>query len=403
MSLTQSPKHESVRTSLLALFSRLSSSGIAFSLLPILASLTLLNIQPGNRTYGPSHWFLTYEHGFLRRALIGQLLSKISFLSWHSIVIFEAIIFAVALMFTYLVFRRILFGSIAERRFAAFLLVTPAFLPHMSYMAGELDNLLYIALLLGGFALMRFQNIFGLAIATVWTLVGMVVHEAFALMFYPLILVLALDLVRRRRFKIGWVFAHLVVVLAAFVAVIRFGKLSGTPAQWIAAAQQRTDMRIDSIVFRVLDSSLLAQLQFVRHLYTPKLMATVLLTVALAIPYGVILWRLLRESFALRGYSQTQIRWMLLIFAAPLSLSLLGHDVMRWISALCINTSLYLLFLYRSAQRDEASSSTNLRSALTSWTGSPVYVAILVYLLAIGPWGFSGNLLIANLAHIFGR
>jgi hypothetical protein len=404
LSFTQTPKHASVRNgSLLTLFSRLSSSGIAFSLLPLLASLTLLNIQPGNRTYGPSHWFLTYEHGFLRRALIGQLFSKVSFLSWHTIVIFEAILFAVALLLTFLAFRRILFGSLAERRFAAFLLVAPAFLPHMSYMAGELDNFLYIALLLGGFALMRFQNIFGLAIATLWTLVGLVVHEAFALMFYPLIFVLALDLVHRRRLKFGWVLAHLVVVLAAFVAVIHFGKLSGTPAQWIASAQQRTDMRIDSIVFRVLDSSLVAQLQFVRHLYTPKLIVTVLMTLALAIPYGVLLWRLLREAFTLRGYSRTQIRWVLLIFAAPLSLSLLGHDVMRWVSALCINVSLYLLFLYRSESSAAASGSPNLRDALTGWTGSPVYVATLVYLLAIGPWGFSGNLVIANLAHVFGR
>jgi hypothetical protein len=394
LSSTQTSSHSLLRDISL----RLSSAGVAFSLLPILASLTLLGIQPGNRTYGPSHWFVTYEHGFLRRALIGQLFSHVHFLSMHAIVAIEACVFFLALLLTVLVFRPLLWGSPAERRFAAFLLAAPAFLPHMAYMDGEVDNFLYIALLLGAFALVRFGNVLGLIIATLWTIAGLLIHEAFVLMFYPLILVLALDLVHRRRIRLGWVIAHFAIVAAAFVSIIHFGKLSGSPAEWIANAQQRTDMRIDKIVFQVLDSSFAQQLRFVLHLYRPKLIATVLVTLALAIPYGTVLWNWLSAAFAAREYSRMQTRWMLLILAAPLSLSLVGHDVMRWVSALCINVSLYLLFLY-GADRD----ATHLRSALTAWTQGPAFAATLVYLLAVGPWGFSGNLLLANLAHLFTR
>lgn len=402
LSFTQAPQDELAGASSPgAIFSRLNFPGIVFGLLPILVSLTLLGIQPGNRTYGPSHWFVTYEHGFLRRALIGQLFSHIHFLSMREIFGIEAAVFLLALLLTISIFRPLLFGSLGERRFAAFLLAAPAFLPHMAYMDGEMDNFLYIALLLGAFALIRLGNVFGLLIATVWTLIGLLIHEAFALMFYPLVLVLAIDLVHRRRLKPGWVIAHLAIVIAAFVGVIHFGKLSGTPAQWIAAAQQRTDMRIDKIVFQVLDSSFSQQLRFVSHLYKPRLIATVLVTIFLAIPYGAVLRRWLSAAFAIRGYSRTQARWMLLIFAAPLTLSLVGHDIMRWVSALCINVSLYLLLLCRTVPYERDSGSEKIRTALAGWTKRPEYVAILLYLLAIGPWGFSGNLLIANLAHLF--
>jgi hypothetical protein len=400
---TQVQNSESARaeSALAAFISRFSYPGIAFSLLPVFVSLMLLGVQPGNRTYGPSHWFVTYEHGFLRRALIGHLFSRVHFLSLHAIVVVEAVVFLLALLLTVLVLRPLLFGSLADRRFAAFLLAAPAFLPHMAYMDGEMDNFLYIALLIGAFALARLGNVLGLIFATASTIIGLLIHEAFAMMFYPLVLVLAVDLVSRRRLKYGWVVAHLAMVAAAFLCVIHFGKLSVAPGPWIAAAQQRTDMRIDKIVFQVLDSSLLQQLRFVFHLYRPKLIVTVLVTFALAIPYGIVLVRWLRTAFAVRQYSRSQIRWMLFIFAAPLSLSVVGHDIMRWVSALCINVSLYLLFLYGSDQSD--SSSAKLREALSAWTEGPAYAATLVYLLAVGPWGFSGNLLIANLAHVFGR
>ena len=403
MSFTQTEKDESVRnTSFFArIFSCLVYPGMAFSLLPILASLTLLGIQPGNRTYGPSHWFVTYQHGFLRRALIGQLLSRIHFLSLHAIFAIEAVIFLLAMMLTVLVFRPLLFGSLSERRFTAFLLASPAFLPHMAYMNGEMDNFLYIALLPGAFALVRLRNVLGLAIATTGVLVGLLIHEAFALMFYPLILVLALDLMYRRRLHFAWVAVHLAIVVAAFVGIIHFGKLSGSPAEWIAHAQQRTDMRIDKIVFQVLDSSLAEQLRFVSRLYRPKLIVTVLVTISLGIPYGIVLWRWLRTAFVICGYSRMQARWMLLIFAAPLTLSVVGHDVMRWVSALCINVSLYLLFLYQSEPIATHGKTANLRTALTAWTEGSTYAATLLYLLAVGPWGFSGNLLIGNLAHLF--
>jgi len=378
-------------------------ASLGFSLLPFFLCLTFLGSNLAGRTYGPSHWFATYRHGFLRRALVGELLSPFGFLSSRLILCIELGTFALACSLTALAFRRILFGSHPERRLAAFLLAAPAFLPHMAFMDGELDNFLYLAVLIAAVALFRFGNLAGLAIATVTVIVGLLIHEAFALMFYPLILALGADLVHRRRLKIQWFALHFALVLASFIAIIHFGKLPGTPGQWIDTAQQRTDMRIDGTVFLVLECSLREQLNFVRHLYTPKVIGSILLTLALSIPYAIVLWRLVRTACIYRGYSVAHARCLLLIFAAPIGLSLLGHDVMRWLSALCINVSLYLLLIYRSTPRTHGSGMPDLHKALTAWTNLPAYAATLLWVVALGPWGIAGNRLLSNIGSLLSR
>ncbi|MBV8631464.1 MAG: hypothetical protein JOZ83_11100, partial [Silvibacterium sp.] len=277
------------------------------------------------------------------------------------------------------------------------------FLPHMAFMSGELDNFLYLTILVGACALMRFDNLAGLAIATAAAIVGLLIHEGFALMFYPLILALAADLVHRGRLRLQWIAAHFIIVLAAFLAIVHFGKLPGEATQWIAAAQRRTDMHVDGTVFLVLRLSLRQQLEFVRQLYTPKVVSSILLTLALSIPYGIVLWRLVRTACIYRRYSITHARLLLLVFAAPLALSLLGHDVMRWVSAMCINMSLYLLLMYRSEMPVHDPDTPNLHNALTGWTALPVYSATLLYMLALGPWGIAGNRLLSNIGSLLGR
>ena len=373
---------------------------LGFSLLPFFICLTFLGSSRSGRTYGPSHWFANYRHGFLRRALVGEVLSRVGFLSSRLILSIELATFMLACLLTTLAFRRILFGDRGERRLAAFLLAAPAFLPHMAFMSGELDNFLYLAILIGAFALMRFSNLLGLAIATAAAIIGLLIHEGFALMFYPLILVLAADLVHRGRLRPQWVFAHFLITLGAFFAIIHFGRLPGEPSQWLAEAQRRTDIGVDGTVFLVLKLSFRQQLDFVRHLYTPRVVGSILLTLALSIPYGVVLWRLVRTACIYRRYSLAHSRLLLFVFLAPLGLSLLGHDVMRWLSAMCINVSLYLLLIYRTTTHLDSADTPNMHKALTAWTGMPIYAATLVYMLALGPWGIASNRLLSNIASL---
>lgn len=372
---------------------------LAYTLLPALLALRYLNAPPDSRTYGPSHWFLNYQHGFMRRSLVGQAFSHVHYLSWRSIFFVEAVVLICVVGLTYLVFRSLLLGDISERRLAAFLLAGPAFLPHMAFMGGELDSFLYVVLLLGAWGLIRLRNHAGLAIATVCTGIGLLIHEAFPVMFYPLLFALIVELVHRRRVKPLWAGLHLALIAACFLAIVKLSHVHGTAADWLTEAQLRTNMPLEPVVFTVLRNTFSAQVRFALGLYHPAMMCRLLITLVLSLPYGVVLWRLLHSTLSTRGYSQSVQRTVMVAFFLPLLLIPLGHDVLRWISALCINVSLYVLFLY-IVDRDDPERRGAARSALLLWSANSANMATLVYLVALGPWALTGNRLFTSLEQL---
>ena len=375
-------------------------AGLGFTLLPLLLALRYLNSQSDSRTYGPSHWFLTYQDGFVRRGLIGQCFAQVAFLSWHRIFLLEAALLLTVTALTYMVFRRSLFGTLDQRRFAAFLLAAPAFLPHLAYLGGEMDSFLYIAALLGAVALVRLSSSIGLVIASVCAILGLLMHEAFLFLFFPLLLILALDLVHRRRLSPILLCFHIATVSVAFAVIVHFGRLHASSLEWIARAQQRTNMPIEGAVFVALHNTFAEQLRFVAHLYTPKLLAGIIAALLLSIPYGLILFRLTHAALRRRGYSTRLTRVIILLFLLPLALVPLGHDVMRWFSAIAINVSLFLLFLAEESFPSREEPGPPLTASLTHWTSTPIYAATLLYLTALGPWGIASNRLLSGISDL---
>lgn len=371
---------------------------LTISLLPLLFSLLYFGITSAN-PYGPSHLLLTYHDGFLKRALMGTLFSPLGFLSTRTLFQIQLAAFATLAALTYWLFRRILFGSVQERCFGAFLLAGPALLPHFAYMSGELDTYLFIAAALALGSFLKSPGKSGLLMATAASIAGLLIHEAFALMFYPLVFAVAVELHRKRRITRTALVTHFATILCVFLAILHFGKLHAPMAGVMAAAQQRTNLQLKPTVFLVLGSTLGQQLAFVRQLYTPTLIAGALLALVLSIPYFAILVSLLRKALRHRGCSRLYTRLLLLALAGgPLLLCPLGHDTMRWVSASAINLSLYLLYLYSSeAQHAPA------RTALTTWTATPAFLAAFLYLAALGPYGIASNRLVANIGALLAR
>lgn len=366
-------------------------AGRLLTALPVLASLPWL-AGTLHRAYGPTHYFLSYEHGFLKRALLGELL-PLHFISLHAILAIELVIFAVLVALTYIVFRRILFGSVQERALAGFLLAGPALLPHFAYLSGDLDSLLYCCAVLAVAAFLEMPGTFATFCAIALSIVALLIHEAFLLLFYPLLLAIMIDLCRRHRLRAGLVFAQLVVIAATMLVILHYGKWSVPHPEYLAAAQQRTDMPLEGTVFLVLSNTLQQQLRFVAALYDKRLIAGVLLSCLVSLPYFAVLLWLLRRALGARDYT-IKSRWtLLLLLCAPLLLLPLGHDVMRWVAAVCVNVSLFLLYLYRTGTRAE-------RSTLTGWTATPLYGALFAYALALGPFGIASNRLITNIGNL---
>jgi hypothetical protein len=368
-------------------------AGRSLTALPVAVSLLWLG-GTFHRTYGPTHYFLNYQHGFLKRALLGELLLPLHFISLRAVLAIELAIFATVVAVTYIVFRRTLFGTPEERALAAFLLAAPAFLPHFAYLSGDLDSVLYICAVLAVGAFLTMPADAALACAVALSIVALLIHEAFALLFYPVLVAIMIDLSRRQRMRAGLVIGQFALIGMVFLAILHFGKWAVPHPEYLAAAQQRTNMPLEGTVFLVLSNTFQQQLHFVAALYTKQLIAGVLLSCLVSLPYfGILVW-LMQNALAVRGYAK-KTRWgLLLLLCAPLLLLPLGHDVMRWIAAICINVSLFLLYLYSTAP-DPAE-----RRACTTWTATPLYPAMLGYTLALGAYGIASTRLITNLGNL---
>jgi hypothetical protein len=120
---------------------------------------------------------------------------------------------------TYIVFRRTLFGSVQERALAAFLLAAPALLPHFAYLSGDLDRLLYCCAALAVAAFLELPGTRATFCAAVLSVVALLIHEAYLLLFYPLVIAIMVDLCRRQRLRAGTVIAQLVIVVIAMLAI----------------------------------------------------------------------------------------------------------------------------------------------------------------------------------------
>ncbi len=284
-----------------------------------------------------------------------------------------------------MVFRPILFGSPNERRLAAVLLTGPALLPHLAYLFAQPDITMYL-LLLGCLALfLRTAALTAAAASLPLCILGLLAHEAFSLMFYPLILAILLDQCAKRRLPWSAGAAHLVVMLAAFIAVLHWGALKVTPDVLLQEAQARTNVPVQRQVFDVMSYTLADQHALVRRMYSPAVVHTLWLTLALSAPYFALLTRLLEETFRTADAPGWQRLSTAALFVSPLTLCTLGHDTTRWIGAMCLDATLFLLYLYLQEEPDGST-----RRVLRTWAADQGILAWLAYFIAIGPYGATG-------------
>lgn len=369
-------------------------TGCLLTALPVLVSLLWLGGM-FRRTYGPTHYFLNYQHGFVKRGLIGEVLSHMALLGLRQIFRIEMAIFAAVVLVTYAAFRRVLFGSIEQRALAALLLCGPALLPHFAYLSGDLDSVLYLLTVLAVWSLLELPAVAGFAASLVLTLIALLAHEADVLLFYPAILMLLFTRVRQIRPAV--VIAHIAIVGLAFLAIVHFGAWTAPHPEYLAAAQQRTDMPLEGTVFLVLSSTLSQQLHFVAKLYTPRLIAGILITCVLSLPYFALLGWLLNRGLRRLRLELRLRRIVLIILFAPLLLLPLGHDAMRWIAGIAVNATLVVLAIESTSSRDTTTSDD---TSLTRSTGSLGYAAMLGYVIALGAYGIASCRLATNIGNL---
>ena len=340
---------------------------------------------PVNLNYGFALYFLTYQHGFVKRGLVGETLSGVHWLPRTELMLIQYAFLAAAFALTYVVFRRILFGDAAERRLAAVLLSGPALLPHLGYLFAQPDVTLYILLIASLWLLARAPSALGVAASCAVCCLALLSHEAFCLMFYPLIAAVLLQRVLRGRLHWAAAALHVAVFAAAFVCVMHWGTLNVSPDAIWAEAQSRTNVGIQRQVYDVMASSFAQQEALVRRLYSADVLKILALTVLLTAPYLWLLARLVQGTLEQTGARRGQRIATLLLFASPLLLCALGHDTSRWMGAAGIDATLFVLYLYWTEGEGSPA-----REYLRRWAMSPAFLAWAIYLVGIGPYGATG-------------
>ena len=187
--------------------------------------------------------------------------------------------------------------------------------------------------------------------------------------------------------------AHVSVFAIAFAAVMHFGTLKISADTIVAEAQARTNVGIQRQVFDVLASSFAEQEALVRRMYSPGVLRILLLTMLLTAPYIWLLARLLNGTMLRANLSRSQRTITLLAFASPLLLCALGHDTTRWMGAMCMDATLFMLFLYITESKGSRG-----RAYMEEWAMSQGFVPWAIYVVAIGPYGATG-LRIADQIH----
>lgn len=324
-------------------------------------------------------YLLTYRRGFVKRGLVGELLSPIPHFSRAGLVAIQLGFIVAAFALTYIVLRRLVFGSAGDRALAAVLLAGPALLPHVGILFAQPDVTLYILLLGALWGFLALPPTPAAFLSSVLCSIALLVHEGFSLSFYPFVVAILFDLVRRRR--LGWRVAVLQIaaVFTVFVLVFHFGRLKVSPDLILADAVERTSVPLQRQVYDVLASSYAQQRALVRHFYAyPDMQRLFALTAVLSIPYFALLFNRLRLAAHARGDTSVDRLLRIVLFALPLVLCLFGHDVGRWLADCAIDATLFLCYL--------ALTDSNARASLRAWARGPRPFVWLAWFLITGPF-----------------
>lgn len=352
------------------------------SWIPLLAGLAN-TYGPVALNYGFALYFLNYRHGFVKRGFIGTFIEPIPYLTRAGLIALQLAFIFAAFGLTYLILRRLFFGSAHDRALTSTLFAAPALLPHIGALFAQPDVTLYLILLATVAAFLHLRSTVAGFVSTVLAVVGLLCHEGFSVAFYPLICAILWDLCRHKRLRWSVAFGQVVLVLAAFLAIMHFGELKVNPDLLLIEAAHRTSVPLQRQLFDVMASSYAQQRSLVSHFYRFRGMQTLYaLTTLISVPYFALLVSLLGRTARVRGDTRFDMALRLFLFALPLSLCYLGHDVARWLSACAIDATLFLCYL--------ALTDLRVREALRAWACGPRPFLWLAWFLIIGPYGATG-------------
>lgn len=373
---------------------------------PFFLTLFYLGTIENRMDYAYSHLFLNYSHGFARRSLYGTLFQSLPFISAKMALQVGYLQVLIALLLTYAIFARHFLGSFREILLFSFFFGGCGLLPHLGLLYGYLDVPLFSLLLITALIihLGGEHHIVTLIIVSAITVVAVLIHEAYLLMFYPAVLFLLLVRMKPSRSATFALLLHCLFIVGVFCAIILRGNASIDATTYFNLAKARTDIHISDLVFNVMRGSFHEQFGAALHFYLrPTTLLFMAVSVLSALPYLLVLSVFLSATVAeMQPQNLALSIWIKrlapFLLATPLLLTMVGFDFMRWLSSVCIDVTIVVAFQFCfGSNRDQ------IRKAFNAIAAENWFVSGLLASMIIGPFGVvMGNRLTEKLFFLSG-
>jgi hypothetical protein len=349
-----------------------------FALIAIFAAYRLLPYLPDSvNPFAATHFLLSYAVGFHKRALLGTTLSWLlprpTARDIYAISLVILVSFALCLM---LFMKRVALMSRVNLVVVLVLLGAPGLLPHSAYALGYLDPILVICGLSAAAILWAPITVpLRIPIALALCAVGTLTHEAFLFVAFPLV---AMRTLVRQGDGRGPVYVLGVATLALTVIQFLVHPLV-SPEQYLAHAAARTEMRLDPDVIQLLYFSMPDNLLYLaRHYASVMTDLRLLAGLIVPIPYFLLLSDLFRIAATALQLSGALRLWALACILAPLTLTLVGFDTLRWISFACLNCS---IFVHECMREDGFGT---LQQSLDRYVSSARFALLALFSFSVG-------------------
>ncbi len=356
--------------------------------------------------YGASQWVLSYQHGLVRRGLLGEIISL-----WIPIMTLKNVYdIALAAYCTLLLVLLVIFfmlwrskdgGGVLFRLMLLFF-AAPVTLSFFAYQLGRFDLFLVLITLLCMIVLSLGKHLW---IVPILMIAAMFTHEGFLILYAPTIVAAMIFLYSREKTGVR-VLVTLVIgvisVLCSFFILYKFGNPTVGYQEFVRLIQSRanfgiTDLSMHECYFTVSDHF---------NLTTPYWhdigsIINFIMAILILSPVMIVLLNLWRH--ALRT-CQTQRAACVLFFLATLSgmiLLFIATDYGRWLSA-CIVSNFFAIFFLVSMGIIK----TEELKEYTGGSFSILYVCLLITYLLFGPlhdstpYPYQDNILYSSLSVI---
>lgn len=301
-----------------------------------------------------TQWLFDYDFGLIKRGLAGQLATSVGLVRSYANVRALCAVLALSLAATlWLLFTRI--AAVDRKRtggwlFALFWLTHPCTLPHYFFDMGRLDTLSLLICTLAVLGILHAKQRPALAIAVLASTSLILVHEANALLFVPLLFACWLHSSWSRLVVLDWVAAALGLGWLAWLE-LKIGSIAGVPGftldtfhKHLQAGSEHIDLFAVEPLFRSPGDNYTYSAGYLNHVEFVMNMLFFVLGLA---PSFVLIYHMGKAA-----YADVKLRLPDLVLVgavvSPLVVSAVAADYFRWLAISLTNVGLALVVVARN-------------------------------------------------------